>query len=109
MKYKRFFKYPLTSAVVTLLLSMASVNANDLATYPLIEKESGKKIIVKVTDLKDGKISFVYKNQSFSLPIERFQDGTVVEVTSLLAEQGTGKDSEKIDFGNINKSGLRNL
>jgi len=103
MKYKRFFKYPLTSAVVTLLLSMASVNANDLATYPLIEKESGKKIIVKVTDLKDGKISFVYKNQSFSLPIERFQDGTVVEVTSLLAEQGTGKDSEKIDFGNINK------
>jgi len=102
MKNRRFIKNSLGGGLVALSLSLANVSANELAAYPLVEKESGKKIVVKVTALEAGKISFVYNGKSFSLPVDRFTEGVEAEVTGLL-ESNTTRDSKKIDSSKINE------
>lgn len=85
----------------TILPGLVSVSADgqELDAYPLVEKGSGKELVVKVISMGDGKIEFKYKNKSFKLPIERFVAGTGEEIEKLLLLQ---KEAGEQEFGAIN-------
>lgn len=98
------FKFCLSSGL--LALSMSFAQADELTAYSLIEKDSGKKIVVRVTGMEAGNLAFIYKGKSFSMPIEKFKEGTADEVSRMLehatADAAADESAKKSSLDKIN-------
>ncbi len=92
-----------------LALSMGFTHANELTAYPLIEKDSGKKIIVSVKGIEDGELDFVYKGKSFTMPVDKFKEGTATEIGKLLEGSAKGGDANASSPDKINAGIMHSL
>lgn len=91
-------------AVVVPCMFTASAFAEEaegLDAFSLIDKKSGKVLVVEVQGVKGGKVQFKYKGKSFNYPLSKFKDGTEEMLEGLLNEkkQGLVLDSTKINGG----------